>query len=76
MPDPLRIAAGVIGLLNVTGSIANELRKFHGAASAVDKTVSDLQHDVDSLQTVLESMQSTFEKVTPQGETEHIGHHW
>lgn len=76
MPDPLSIAAGVVGLLNVTGSITNELRKFHGAATGIDKTISELQHDVESLERVLESMQATFEAVRPDGETGHIGALW
>lgn len=78
MPDPLSITASIVGLLEVTGSVASELHKFHRATQVVDKTVLGLQHDVESLQEVLESMRLTFANITAAKVTEtgHIGSLW
>jgi hypothetical protein len=78
MPDPLSIATGILALLNVTGTIANELKKFHEGANVVSKTIADLENDVASFSRVLESMRETFEHITAEGpgQTGHIGSLW
>ncbi|KAK3050462.1 hypothetical protein LTR09_008373 [Extremus antarcticus] len=78
MPDGLSIATGVVALLQVTATVANELKKFHDGASIVHKTISDLEKDIDSLNRVLESMRQTFEHITAEqsGGTGHVGSLW
>ncbi|KAK5163776.1 uncharacterized protein LTR77_010450 [Saxophila tyrrhenica] len=78
MPDPLSIATGVLALLQVTGFVASELKKFHDGSSLANKTLSDLHRDLESLNRVLESMRNAFEHITAEqsGTTGHVGALW
>lgn len=78
MPDPLSITAGIAGLLQLTWSVANELKKFHEGASIVHKSISDLLKDVDSFNSVLESMRDAFEHATAEqsSETGYVASLW
>lgn len=76
MADPLSIAAGVLQLLQTTWTVAYELKKFHDNATVIGKTISDLKHDVEGLARVLESMRDTFESITAEHGSGHVGTLW
>lgn len=76
MADPFSIATGVVALLQVSGKVVGELKKLHDGAAVVQSTIAQLQHDVESLQMVLESMRKAFEYITAEQSTGHIGSLW
>ena len=76
MPDPLSISTGVLALLQITITVANELKKLHDGASVVRQTISELANNVDSLKVVLESMRDTFESITALDGSGHIATLW
>ena len=76
MADPLSIATGIIALIQATVTVAYELKKFHDNATLVGQTISDLQHDVDSFTGVLESIRETFESITAEHGSGHVGTLW
>ena len=76
MPDPLSITTGVLALLSTVVTVANELKKLHDGAAVVHTTISELENDVNGLARVLETMRSTFEGLTAENGTGHIGDLW
>ena len=76
MPEPLSIATGVAALLKVTLTVVTELQKFHEGVSGINRTIKDLEHDVEGLARVLESMRETFETITAEHGTGNVASHW
>lgn len=76
MPDPLSIATAVAGLLQVTYKVLTGLWMFHEGVTVVNRTIENLEHDINGLARVLESMRDTFETITAEQGTGNVASHW
>lgn len=76
MADPLSITTGVVALLKATYSVGTELKQFCDGVGVVNSNLLDLKKDVEGLTSVLKSMRTTFENITAEEDTGHVGNHW
>ena len=76
MPDPLSLATGILAFLQITGTVAWQLKQFHDGASVINQTLGDLSNGVAGLQRVLLSMRDAFEHITAEQGTGHVASLW
>jgi hypothetical protein len=63
-------------LFKTTWTVGTELKNFHSGVSAINKTLKDLENDVDRLAGVLVSTRDTFETVMAENGTDNLAAHW
>jgi hypothetical protein len=76
MLDPVTITTGICALLKATFDTVVLLKAFGEGVSIIKDKLIGLLHDVENLAEILNSMKSTFDEITPEAATGHIGTHW
>jgi Fungal N-terminal domain of STAND proteins len=70
--DPLSLAASITGILSFTISAATTIDSFITEYRATDSELKAIAKEVDALQSVLESLRSTYQKTNPVEESSRL----